>query len=274
MLNFIKENSKVEDLYIGKELLNKIIDELKKEIINNKNKFENLYKIDSKYSEQEFSINKIINLIDAYKNEKIKKQNKKNIIAVSYLGNTYITINLCIQSLIKKSGTIILIKDDLLGVNELIVTIFNAILQKNKIANMVRIFNNKTIQEISQIDNEVESIICLGNTRTYYEYLKFGVKKLKYIPYKNIAIYSEEEKFEELKYELYNYAIKNGIEAEFYGEEIEEFIDCVNLSEELENVLVFSSSKEVIQKCKEQIKNAKLFINENPFKDDKLKIEI
>ena len=72
---------------------------------------------------------------------------------------------------------------------------------------------------------------------------------------------------------LCNYGtIKNGIEIEIY-DDIDEFISCVNASEELENVLVFSEEDMEIKKCRDKIKNCKIYVNENPFKNENFKID-
>lgn len=73
--------------------------------------------------------------------------------------------------------------------------------------------------------------------------------------------------------ELYRYAIINGIEVEIYKDiDIEEFIECINSDAKLENIIIFTDNKEQEKKVRDEIKTGKLFINENPFKEEKYKI--
>ena len=272
MINFIKNNREVKELYINQDLLNRIIEDFKALILDNKETFKELYKLDKEKIENSININNMIKLLDLYKNEPIKKS-KKEIIVASYYGNPLITINLCIQSILKNRGTIVIIEDTMLGINKLLIKMYNSILNNYKIISMVELYNNIRIQEIKQIENSYDFIVCIGNTNTYYNYCKNEIKNLKYISFYNVSLYCNDSKFEKLKYELYKFALKNTIEIEIY-DDIEEFIECTNINEEIKNVLVFSQNTEEIKKCKNRIKNLKLFINQNPFKDEKFKIEI
>jgi len=272
MIDFIKQNRRVENLYVEKEKLNKIIEEFKSLIIDNKDALLNIYKIDKEKTFLEFNLSAVINLLDLYKNQEIENI-KRKIIIVEYAGNPSITINLCMQTLIKKQGTIALINDTMYGINKLLVTLFNSVLENNKILNMIKLENNKTIEEIKKVQDEVDSIICIGDSFSYFKYYKNQIKKLSFIRYKNMALYCCNEELENLKYEVYKFAIKNGIEIEIY-DDVNEFIDCVNVSKELEKVIIFSKDNVEINKCKNEIKNYKLYINENPFKNDKFKIDV
>ena len=102
MNEFIKNSLKVQNLYIDIEFVNQIIEELIVEIIGNKESFLKIYNKDIQKCEMNININNIIELLNLYKNSEISKQNKKTIDLVSYYGNPYITINLCMQSLISK----------------------------------------------------------------------------------------------------------------------------------------------------------------------------
>ena len=272
MLEFIKQNLQVNELYISKDTINKITDSFKTRILENKETFLELYKIDKEKTNLEISLPTIMNLLEAYKNEEIE-DNKKELIVAKYRGNPYITVNLCMQALIKKRGTIAITQETMLGINKLLITIFNNVLEEQKIVKMITLQSNKKLEEIKEIQYKVSSIICIGDTMSYYEYYKNDIKNLKYVPFKNIALYCEDEKMSGLKYEMYRYAMKNGIEIEIF-DDIDEFIGCVNVNDELENVIVFSKKDEEIEQCKNGIKKYKLYINENPFKNENFKIKI
>lgn len=272
MINFIKQNNKVKELYINKDMLNKIIDEFKELIMDNKETLLKIYNIDNGKTLLDFNLQTIIKLLELYKNQEIKNKDKKIIIA-EYSGSPNVTINLCMQAIIKKQGTIALINNTMYGINKALINLFNSVLENNKITNMIILENNKSLEEIKDIQDEVNKIICIGDSFTYFKYYKNEIKNLVYIPYKNIALYCSSNELEKLKYEMYKFAIKNGIEIELY-EDIDEFIACVNVSEELENVMVFSRDDMEINKCKESIENYKIYINENPFKNENYKIDI
>ena len=273
MINFIKQYSKIKELYINKNTFNIILETVKKELINSKNTFLELAKMDMEKCNQFTNFENILFLLDTYKNENIVERKEKEVILATYYGSPYITINLCMQALLQKRLTIIAIEDSMLAINKLLIAIFNDVLNKYKISNMVKLFNLKSLEEIKQTENYVNSIICIGNSSTYYKYKKNGIKKIKYIPFKNMAIFCENDKYSELQRELYKFAGYNGIEAEIYEDDYEDFIECVNLDNKLEIAVILSESKEIIESAKNKIKNCKIYVNENPFKNQIFRLE-
>ena len=98
-------------------------------------------------------------------------------------------------------------------------------------------------------------------------------KELKYVPFKNMAIYCDDKEFFEIQLELYKYLVKNGIEAEVY-EELEEFIECTQNDYRLEFIVAFMKDKKTKEILEEKIEKEKLYINKNPFKDEIFKVNI
>lgn len=272
MMKFINRQKEIKQLYLDKETLNNIIEDYKREILSNKENFIELYKIDQEATDEVFNLNDVIKLLNLYKDEEIIKKEKEIIIS-SFYGNPLITINLCMQAIIKNRGTILAIEDNMFAVNKMLVTLFNNILSDYKIANMIELYNNLRIEDEKEAANNIDYVICIGNTNTYFKLYKEDIKNLKYVPFKNTSLYSKDKEFKDLKYELYKYSIQKGIEIEIY-EDLDEFIACTNIDEEIENVVVFSNDKEEIKMIKETIKNNNLYINENPFKDEDFKINI
>lgn len=274
MINFIKESLKTNELYLDTNTLNKIIENFKKGIIKNKDIFLKVYSIDIKNCMQTANLNVILDLLESYKNQKISTKKEKKTIIASYCGNPYITINLCIQSLLQKTLILAITEDSMFAINSLLIKIFNNILNKYNISKTIEIFNLVQQEEIKKIEKYASNIICIGNTNTYYKYKKNGIDKLNYIPFKNMAIYCDNTEYLGLQTELYKYAIANGIEVEIYQNNIEEFIECVNLDSTLENIVAFSKSENVLTQIKDKIKNGRLYLNRNPFKDENFSINL
>lgn len=274
MIEFIKESSKIKELYIDTITLNRIIENFKKEILDNKDAFIELANLDKQKCNQIINMDSILNLLEELKNETIVERKVKEITLDSYYGSPYITINLCIQSLIQRRAILCAIEDSMLAVNKFIISIFNNILEKYKICKMIELFNLVDIEEIKEIESSVNNIICIGNSNTYYRYKKKGINKLKYIPFKNMAIFCDDDKFLELQKELYKFSTSIGIEVEIYEDDINDFIECINLDDKLENIVVFTKEEETINLIQTKIKNANIYINKNPFKDEKFKISM
>lgn len=275
MIDFVNKHKEINQLYINVNQINKIIEKFKQEITKNKDLIQEMQKIDNTKCNQTTDINKIIELLDAYKKSEVRTNTTKEIVLVSYYGTPYITVNLCIQALLQRKAILLATEDSMLAVNKVLVTIFNTILEDCKILALVKIFNLPKCEEIKIISKNVNDVICIGNSNTYQQYKKMKIEDLKFIPFKNMAIYSEDIKYEEIQYELYKYAIENGIEVEVYDDiELEEFIECMELDNMTENIVVLTDKEDTKKMVEEKIKGKKLYINKNPFKNENFKIKI
>lgn len=138
---------------------------------------------------------------------------------------------------------------------------------------MIKLFNLIDFKQLKDLENDIEKVICIGNTNTYYKYKKGQIQNLNYIPFKNLVVFYESEKYKQIVMELYRYASMNGIEVEIY-EDIEEFVECVNADNKLDSIVVFTDNEEQEKKVKDEIKAGKLFINRNPFKEESFKVDL
>jgi len=275
MIDFVQKHKEINQLYINVNQVNNIIERFKKEINKNKDLIQEMQKIDSTKCNQTVDINKIIELLDTYKNSEVRTNTTKEIVLVSYYGTPYITINLCIQALLQKKAIILATEDSMLAVNKVLVTIFNTILEEDKIEELVKIFNLQNCEEIKNISKNVNMVICIGNSNTYQQYKKMKIENLKFIPFKNMTIYSDNIKYEEIQHELYKYATANGIEVEVYDDiEADEFIECMELDDITENVVVLTENEDTKKIIQEQTKDKKIYLNKNPFKNENFKINI
>ena len=274
MIEFIKESSKIKELYIVTNTLNKIIEKFKKEILDNKETFLELVNMDKQKCNQIINIESIFSLLEEFKNETIVKRKEKEITLALYYGSPYITINLCMQSLIQKRIILVVVEDNMLAVNKFLISIFNNILEEYKICKMIKLYNLVKKEKIQEIEDYVDNIICIGNTNTYYKYKKSGIDKLQYIPFKNMAIFCDSDEYLELQAELYKFSTSIGIEVEVYEGDIHDFIECINLDDKLENIVAFTRKEKTIKLIESEIKNVNIYINKNPFKNEKFKISM
>lgn len=275
MINFVQKHKKINQLYISVNQINNTIERFKQEITKNKDLILEMQRIDITKCNQTTDINKIIELLDAYKNENVSDTPKKEIIIASYYGTPYITVNLCIQALLKRKAILLVTEDSMLAVNKVLVTIFNTILEEYKIMELVKIFNLPNFEEINNISKDVDEVICIGNSNTYQQYKKMKIENLKFIHFKNMVIYTENLKYEDIQHELYKFATTNGIEVEVYDDvELDEFIECMELDSATENVVVLTEQEETKKIIQEKIKNKKIYVNKNPFKNENFKINI
>lgn len=273
MINFVKKHREINELYISNSTVNTIIDKYISEIVSNEKTILQMYNIDTTKTNQRTDIKKIVELLKKYKDEKTSMATKKKVILASYYGTPYITINLCIQALLQKNAYILAIQDDMLAINKALVSIFNTILEEYKITELVKIYNLPSKEQIKTISNNVDEVICIGNSNIYNQYRKMNID-VNFIPFKNMAIYCEDIQYEEIQYSLYNYATTNGIEVEVYDDmELDDFIECMELEQTIENVVILTKKEENKDEIKNKLKGKKIYINKNPFKDECFKMD-
>ena len=267
-----------KDIGYGNTLKNKkmkLLNEIKESVIKDKEFFEQAIQIDFEKWKKKIDLAIFSKLIDEYiemeKNNHTIKIEEGNTqiekIVVSYYGNPYVTLILCIQAIIYQKQLLLETGEFMLSTNTFIVNMVNEILKENHLPKLlihcIEILDKKAI-----IANNIKTII-IGATQSKAEYLG----KYIYIPYNNYIIYCVDEELEDLCRSIYEYSSNNFFEAEvLFEEDIEEAIGIINLHQDCIAVIL---TKDInLQKLfRERIKN-KLYINENPFSKEEINIPV
>lgn len=232
-----------------KILYDAMFSKIQKEIIANKEEIEKLKKIDSKYCKIEINIEKLIKIIEYYKTKEIKNENKK--ISIYCNGNPYIVLNIAMIAITNNISIKINIDDTMLGVNKYLLEIINRTLEKNELKTKLELFNNE--------END-EKIIFIDRIN---DFNTIKTKNKKFIPYESIDVYSEESEYEELFEKIYDFAINMNIDIDIFDdEEIESMLKYGKGKIKL----ILTNNKEIIDKYSEK----NIYINENPFKQEKI----
>ena len=267
-----------KDIGYGNTLKNKkmkLLNEIKESVIKDKEFFEQAIQLDFEKWKKKIDLAIFSKLIDEYiemeKNNHTIKIEEGNTqiekIVVSYYGNPYVTLILCIQAIIYQKQLLLEAGEFMLSTNTFIVNMVNEILKENHLPKLlihcIEILDKKAI-----IANNIKTII-IGATQSKAEYLG----KYIYIPYNNYIIYCVDEELEDLCRSIYEYSSNNFFEAEvLFEDDIEEAIGIINLHQDCIAVILTKDTN--LQKLfRERIKN-KLYINENPFSKEEINIPV
>lgn len=232
-------------------MINNIIKKVINELKDNKNKLKEMEKIDRKYNNIIINLEDVIKYIENYKDMPIEKKNQK-IIAI-YRGNPYITIDLCMQAILNNCKIFLITEDVMFGVNSLIIKIF----QQN--TQLIVFKNLMSTSEIIKMTNEVDRIMVIGDI-TRYQILRKNIEKIEFKPYNNIAIYYDDEKFEELIENICGYADETEDDIEIYTRDVGDIAKDIFI----EKVLILSEDKKLIEKAHKVLKDKTIIINKNP----------
>ena len=239
-----------------KILYDAMFSKIQKEINNNKDEILNVQKIDNKYCKIKIEINKLLEIIEYYKSLNLflcNKKDKHENLTVYCNGNPYIVLNLGMIAIINNCNIKININNKMLGVNKLILLIINNILKNNNLKIKIELFE--------KIENN-EKIIFIDRINEF-NLLKNKLENIKFIPYQSIDIFSDSENFEELYEKIYNYTVDMNIDTDIFDEED---IESLFKYGKGKIKLILTKEKDIIEKYKKE----NVFINENPFKDEKI----
>lgn len=199
---------------------------------------------------------------------------KKNMIELPYFeqkvilteGNPYLTLILCLYSIINKKDIILNIQENMINTNKQICEIFYNIFDiKDKNDRLIKIKEKMSISEmIKNCDNR--EIVIIDSKKTYNKYKKYGFMPI-YIPFFSIDLLYNNSKYEELVRNIYDYCDLNAVEINVLENiNVKDYKLKVNSVFESNTVLVLQDdiSEEEIKK---HLKGKKIYLNSNPFKD-------
>lgn len=232
-----------------KIVLNAILSTIQRQIRQDKKLIEELKQIDEKHFYIETNIEKLIYIIEQY-----KKQNSENInksIQIFCDGDPAVVLNLCLISLTKSICIKININETMIGINKYLIKLINDAIEKNNL--------NAKI-EIMEKSEDYENTIFIDRVNDY-NILKSKYENLKFIPYKAIDVYTEDDEFYELFESIYNYALSQNIDIDVFDDE---GIDAMFKYGKSRKKLILTRDKDIIQKYSGE----NIYINENPFKEE------
>ena len=247
------EKSKKENV------LNKIISRIKEEE-------KNIYKanqIDRNHYKMKININRFIQITENLKDKDIGEFTDENVM-VTHNGNPYMTYILAIKAICSNTNLEICVNETMLGTNSVIATIIEEVLKELKIKTHIAIIRTLDIQTLKNQKNI--SIIVLQDKAQYSQLLRAKVPNVVYKPIYNVALYIDDEEFEEIQQDIIQYCDENFIEIEIYdAEDVEDAIEQLEADNEGEYALILTKQKVDMDKIKElkEKENIDIYINKN-----------
>ena len=259
IINRVEKMEKIKK----ENLLNKIIKRIKEEE-------KNIYKanqIDRKHYKMKMNTNRLIQISENLKEKDIGEVTDKNVI-VTHNGNPYVTYILAIKAICSNTNIEICVNETMLGTNCVIVTIIEEVLKELKIKTHIAIIRNLDIETLKNTQDT--KIIVLQDKAQYSQLLRAKVPNVVYRPIYNVALYIDDEEFEDIKKDIIQYCDENFIEIEIYdAEDIEDAIEQLEADNEGEYALILTKQKVDWDKIKElkEKENVEININKNILTD-------
>lgn len=230
-------------------------------------------KIDKKYYMKKIEIQNLIQYIKEYKNKEIKEEKFKDI-QILLPGNPEIVFQICLEAVRYHVNMRICIEDFCLAQNTFIVEFINQIIEECKLKNKLEIKNILKDIEIIEYSKKVNRTICIGDSNLYHRLCR-KINNFMFYPYGILEIYSDSDEFDILTKTIYEFAMQNQFELDFYDElSFYDAIKAINRDGYQFCTLLLSKDKEKIEKFQSCIKSKYVVLNENPFKIIKFDLEI
>ena len=273
---FNMEKEKIEEIEkevsryaLTPKLLNEFLLDLKESINENSNFIMGCNREDVKSYKKQIKIKELLSIIETYKNsECLLSEDERKIII--YKGDPYLTLHICLQALIRRNKVLLCHEEFMLGVNEVIVKLFNKLLKEYKIFNLIDEVNKYTMKDIEKLKSYYDEIIVIGDTTSYQ---LFEDKKVKFYPYNNLILYCDTDELEKLQEAIYIYANENYYEIEIlYEDNVDNVINFINSNDFVNIAVLLTKSQQNKEKFESEIKNKEIYVNENPFKNEVGKI--
>ena len=237
--------------------LNKLIKRIKEE----KKNIDKASQIDRKHYKMKVNINRFMQIAENLKDKEIGTFIDENVI-VTHNGNPYMTFILAIKAICSNTNLEICVNETMVGVNSVIVKIIEEVLKELKIHLQIEVIRNLEI-----LKNKKETkIIVLQDKAQYSKLLKAKVQNVYYRPIYNVALYIDDEEFEEIKQDIIQYCDENFIEIEIYdADNVEDAIEQLEADNEGEYALILTKQKIDKDKIKElkEKENIEMNINKN-----------
>lgn len=235
------------------QILNKIINKIKEEESN----INKANQIDNKHYKMKININKLIQITDNLKSRNVGELSNKNLLVI-HNGNPYVTYILAIKAICSNTNLDICVNETMLGTNNVIIKIIEEVLKELKININISIIRNLDKEKL-----EDKKIIILQDKSQYTRLLKSHIQNVFYKPIYNLALYIDNEKFEDIKQDIIKYCEENFIEIELYdADNLEEALEELEADNEGEYILILTEKKLDIKKEK-----MKIYINQNILKE-------
>ena len=142
-----------------------------------------------------------------------------------------------------------------------------------KIYNLINFSNSTKIEDIERNIEKIDKVIFIDNINEFEYYKRKKINKIFYYPVFAMDVFCDDNNLEKLQETIYQYAQEIGVDIEIYSDfNKKEVVEIINKYSKFKNVLILTKLEETKKLFKNEIKNKRLYINENPFKNKEINL--
>ncbi len=262
----------MNNYYFKKDRVDKIVELIKKELLENKSTIQKAFELDYKEWEYELNFEKFIDIIDSMKNkEYLPKFSKEEIIdgigkiALLCNQNPYLIFNFILSALYTNNKVEVVLENKMIATNKVITELVRKVLSLQKIdddtVTYVEVVNK---EEIISSQENYDMIYYFGNKSSYLNFTKRIHVDSKFEEFGEINLYSDSTQFKEQIVEIDKWAYLNEIKVNIFNKDINEAIERINKLNSINKMtIIFSKDLDKVTKFVKEVKSEFIFVNIN-----------
>jgi len=208
-----------------------------------------------------FDIEKCVKIVENIENSQIKLMNIGSKIIITE-GNPYLTLIICLYSILNDKNLVIDVQGNLVNINKQICEIFYNMFENRR---FIEIEENMSISKIIE-NSKNREITVIDSKAGYNRYKKYGFSPV-YIPFFSIDLIYNDIKYEKLVESVFDYCEINMIEMSVLEDiKLEEYKSKIDKTFESNSVLLLQEN--ITEDEVKKILNKKnIYLNMNPFEN-------
>lgn len=256
-----------------KEKVLELFEKIKNELVKNKINLQKGFDLDFKEWEFEVEFDKLITIIDSFKDKEYLPLFTKNkiidgigLICLISNGNPYLNFEFVLSCLYTNNKVNVILTDKMLASNRLIIECIKKVLKNEKL-------NEDTVSYTEVISNdkvigmqdEFDLLYYFGNKEEYINFSKRLHVDSKFENFGEIYVYVDTDEFKKELLEIDKFAYINEMKVNYYNEQLEMVTKLMNDKNNISKIsVIFTKNIDKAYEFIKKIKSENIYININP----------
>lgn len=264
----------MNNYYFNKEKTIIVLDNIKKEIQENKKYINDAIKLDFKEWEINVDFEKFFDIINVIKNkEYLPKFSKEKIIdgigkiILISNQNPYLIFDFILSCIYTNNKVVVLLEEKMLATNKVIIEIIKKVIKKLKL-------DSDTVDYIESLDEFFEKqdnydlLYYFGNKEEYIKFIKRIHIDSIFENFGEMYVYIDSKEFKEEFFSIDKFAYLNDINVKYFNTNFNDSLLQINKHSKMNKIsVIFTQDIEKAFEFIKKIKTENVYININPCKD-------
>lgn len=271
----------MNNYYFNKEKTLEVLNNIRKEIQENKKYICEAIKLDFKEWEIDINFEKFLDIINSIKNKDyLPKFSKEEIVdgigKVILISNQnpYIIFNFILSCIYTNNKVTVLLEEKMLATNKAIIEIIKKSIKKLKLdIDTVEYIEDEKL--LFENQDNYDLLYYLGNKEEYIKFIKRIHIDSFFENFGEMYVYMDSKDFKEEFYNIDKFAYLNDIEVKYFNTSFNNSIEQINKQNNINRIsVIFTKNIDKAYEFIKKIKTENVYININPCEDFQFEINM